>query len=171
MFNEHHWCQTLGAVRFIVILRNSSDIIQSEARFLLVLTESECMDMASGHISHVLLNFRPCSSQWLRPHRLVQKHHKSWAPPRWSCKAYKLYGSAGLCSPGQSIFARPKMMAPSCPKAVHPFADGNDVATRGLTIGLFLASLLQDWRHMHATQALGSTPLSRDLRVHCIYTY
>jgi hypothetical protein len=26
IINEHHWCQTLGAVRFIAI-RNSSDII------------------------------------------------------------------------------------------------------------------------------------------------
>jgi hypothetical protein len=44
----------------------------------------------------------------------------------------------------KSVLTRPKMVAPSWPKAVHPFADGDDVATRGLSIGLFLASLFQD---------------------------
>jgi hypothetical protein len=42
------------------------------------------------------------------------------------------------------IFVRPKNDAPSWPKAVHPFADGEDVATHGLSIGLLLASLFHD---------------------------
>ena len=50
------------------------------------------------------------------------------------CKAYKLYGSGGLCSLGESIFVWLKMIAPSWLKVVHPFADGDDVATRGLSI-------------------------------------
>jgi hypothetical protein len=57
---------------------------------------------------------------------------------------YILYGSAELFSPGKSLFACPKMIVISWPKAVCPFADGDDVATRGLSIGLLLASLLQD---------------------------
>jgi hypothetical protein len=77
----------------------------------------------------------------------VQHRQTSWAPLRWSCKTYKFYGSAGLRSPGKSIFARPKMIAPSWPRAVRPFADGDDVATRGLSIRQLLASFLQDWRH------------------------
>ena len=42
------------------------------------------------------------------------------------CKAYKLYGSGGLCSPGESIFVRLKMITPWL-KVVHPFADGDGV--------------------------------------------
>ena len=45
---------------------------------------------------------------------------------------------------GKSMFARLKMIAPSWPKVVCPVADGKDVATRGLSIGLLLASLFQD---------------------------
>jgi hypothetical protein len=44
------------------------------------------------------------------------------------------------CSPGKSIFVRSRMIAPSWLKAVRTFADGDDVATRGLSIGL-LATL------------------------------
>jgi hypothetical protein len=55
--------------------------------------------------------------------------------------------SSGLCSQDKSIFAHPKMITPSWPRAVRPFADGDDVATRGLSIGLLLASLFQDRRH------------------------
>ena len=73
---------------------------------------SEYHCMASGCISCVLLNFHPA---WrLRPRCLVQRHQKSCPPSRWSCKAYKLYGSAGLCSPDKSIFARPKMITYAC---------------------------------------------------------
>ena len=38
-------------------------------------------------------------------------------------QVYTLYDSAGLCSPGKSIFARPKMIAPSWLKVICPFAD------------------------------------------------
>ena len=48
------------------------------------------------------------------------------------------------CLPGKSIFARPKMIGPSWPKVVRPVADGKYVATRGLSIGLLLASFFQD---------------------------
>ena len=48
----------------------------------------------------------------------------------------------------KSVFAQPKMIAPSWPRVVRPVADGKDIATRGLLIGLliglFLASLFQD---------------------------
>ena len=44
----------------------------------------------------------------------------------------------------QIMFTQLKMIAPSWPKIVRPVADGKDVATRGLSIGLFLASLFHD---------------------------
>ena len=100
--------------------------------------------MASGRISRVRLNFLSHSLRRLRPRRHVLPSQKLWAPSRWSCKAYKLYGSAGLCLPGKSIFARPKTIAPSWPKVVCPVADGKDVARCGLSIGLLLASFFQD---------------------------
>ena len=63
-------------------------------------------------------------SLWrLRPRRHVLLGQKLWPPSRWSCKAYKLYGSAGLCLPGKSMFARSKTIAHSWPKVVHPIAD------------------------------------------------
>ena len=55
-----------------------------------------------------------------------------------------MYGSAGLCSPDISIFARPKMITPSWPKVAHPFTDGDNVASCGLSLGLLSASLFQD---------------------------
>ena len=100
--------------------------------------------MASWPIFRVRLNFLSYSLRRLRPRRHVLLSQKLWAPSRWSCKAYKLDGSAELCLPGKSIFARPKTIAPSWPKVVYPIADGKDVARCGLSIGLLLASFLQD---------------------------
>ena len=115
--------------------------------------------MASGRIFRVRLNFLSYSLRRLRPRRQVFLSHKLWPPSGWSCKAYKLYRSAGLCllgnmdniisdnkvsMLGKSMFARPKMIAPSWPKIVRPVADGKDLATRGLSIGLLLASFFQD---------------------------
>ena len=78
------------------LLFGSSTVIPSEARFLLRL---EHRSMASGHIFRVCLNILSYSLQQLRPHLQVLLCQKLWAPSRWSCKAYKLYGSAGLhCS-------------------------------------------------------------------------
>ena len=88
----------------------TTPLFPSEARSLLGL---ECLRMASGHISRVRLNFLSYSLQRLRPRLRVILRQKLWAPSRWSCKAYKLYGSAGLCLPGKSMFARPKTIAPS----------------------------------------------------------
>ena len=116
-------------------------IIPSEARFLLGL---ESFHMASWPIFRVRLNFLSYCLRRLRPRRHMLLSRKLWAPSKWSCKAYKLYGSAGLCLPGKSIFARPKMIAPSWPKVVRPVADGKDVARCGLSIGLFLAPLFHD---------------------------
>ena len=104
----------------------------------------ESFRMASWRIFRVRLNFLSYSLRRLRPRRHVLLSRKLWAPSRWSCKAYKLYRSAGLCLPGKSMFARPKMIAHSWPKVVRPVADGKDVATRGLSIGLFLAPLFHD---------------------------
>ena len=42
------------------------------------------------------------------------------------------------------MFARSKTIAPSWPKVVRPVADGKDVATRGLSIGVLLALFFQD---------------------------
>ena len=116
-------------------------IIPSEARSLLGL---ECLRMASGRISRVRLNFLSYSLRRFRPRPRVLLRRKLWAPSRWSCKAYKFYGLAGLCLPGESMFARPKTIAPSWPKIVRLVTDGKDAATRGLSIGLFLASSFQD---------------------------
>ena len=55
------------------------------------------------------LNFLSHSLRRLRLRRHVLLSQKLWPPSRWSCKAYKLYCSAGLCLPGKSIFARPKL--------------------------------------------------------------
>ena len=52
--------------------------------------------------------------------------------------------STVLCLPGKSMFVRSKMIAPSWPKVVRPVADGKDLATRLLSIGLFLATLFHD---------------------------
>ena len=104
----------------------------------------ESFRMASGRIFRVRQNFLSYSLRRLRPRRHVLLSHKLWPPSRWSCKAYKLYGSAGLCLPGKSMFARSKTIAPSWPKVVRPVADGKDVATRGLSIGLLLALFFQD---------------------------
>ena len=96
-------------------------------------------------IFRVRQNFLSYSLRRLRPRRhVLLSHIKLWPPSRWSCKAYKLYGSAGLCLPGKSMFARSKTIAPSWPKVVRPVADGKDVATRGLSIGLLLALFFQD---------------------------
>ena len=96
--------------------------------------------MASGRIFHVRLNFLSYSLRRLRPRRHVLLGQKLWPPSRWSCKAYKLYGSAGLCLPGKSMFTWSKTTASSWPKVVRPVANGKDVAARGLSIGLLLAS-------------------------------
>ena len=104
----------------------------------------ESFRMASGRIFRVRQNFLSYSLRRLRPRRHVLLSHKLWPPSRWSCKAYKLYGSAGLCLPGKSMFAQSKTIAPSWPKVVRPVADGQDVATRGLSIGLLLALFFQD---------------------------
>ena len=104
----------------------------------------ELFRMASGRIFRVRLNFISYSLRRLRPRRHVLLSQKLWPPSRWSCKAYKLYCSAGLCLPGKSIFARPKTIAPSWPEVVRPVADGKDVASCGLSIGLLLASFFQD---------------------------
>ena len=104
----------------------------------------ESFRMASWPIFRVRLNFLSYSLRRLRPRRHVLLSRKLWAPSRWSCKAYKLDGSAELCLPGKSIFARPKTIAPSWPKVVCPIADGKDVARCGLSIGLLLASFFQD---------------------------
>ena len=45
------------------------------------------------------------------------------------CKAYC---SAGLCLPGKSMFARPKIIALSWPKIVCPVVDGKHLATCGM---------------------------------------
>ena len=100
--------------------------------------------MASGRILRVRLNFLSYSLRRLRPPRHVLLSQKLWPPSRWSCKAYKFYGLAGLCLPGESMFARPKTIAPSWSKIVRLVVDGKDAATRGLSIGLFLASFFQD---------------------------
>ena len=100
--------------------------------------------MASGRIFRMCLNFLSYSLRQLRPRRHVSLSQKLWPPSRWSCKAYKLYRSAGLCLLGKSMFAQPKMIAPSWPKVVRPVADGKDVATRGMSIDLLLASFFQD---------------------------
>ena len=61
------------------------------------------------------------------------------------------------------------MIAPSWPKVVRPVADGKDVASCGLSIGLLLASFFQDRRHNGAPFAANTsketTPLSCDLHV------
>ena len=97
----------------------ASLLIPSEARSLLGL--ESCF---VWRIFCVRLNFLSYSLRRLRPRRHMLLSQK-WAPSRWSCKAYKLYGSckayklygsAGLCLPGKSIFARPKMIAPPWPK-------------------------------------------------------
>ena len=104
----------------------------------------ESFRMASGRIFRVRLNFLSHSLRRLRLRRHVLLSRKLWPPSRWSCKAYKLYCSAGLCLPGESIFARSKTIAPSWPKVVRPVADGKDVARCGLSIDLLLASFFQD---------------------------
>ena len=106
----------------------------------------ESFRVASGRIFRVRLNFLSYSLPRLRPRRHVLPSQKLWPPSRWSCKAYKLYCSAGLCLPGtcKSIFARPKTIASSWPKVVRPDADGKDVASCGLSIDLLLASFFQD---------------------------
>ena len=104
----------------------------------------ESFRMASRRIFRVHLNCLSYSLQRFRPCRHVLLSQKLWPPSRWSCKAYKPYGSAGLCLPGKSMFSWPKMIAPSWPKVVRPVADGKDVARCGLSIGLFLAPLFHD---------------------------
>ena len=104
----------------------------------------ESFSMAFGRIFCVSLNFLFYSLQRLRPRHHVLLSQKLWAPSRWSCKAYKLYGLATLCLPGKSMFMRQKMIAPSWPKVVHPVADTKDVARCGLSIGVFLASLFHN---------------------------
>ena len=42
------------------------------------------------------------------------------------------------------MFAWLTTIVPSWPEVVRPIADGKDVATRGLSIDLLLASLFQD---------------------------
>ena len=63
----------------------------------------ELFRMASGRIFCVRLNFLSYSLRWLTPRHHVLLSLKLWPPSRWSCKAYKLYHSAGLCLPGKSI--------------------------------------------------------------------
>ena len=146
MSSPAQWCSSVQLLPVCIYMAPTSAtwLIASEVRCLLQL---KSRSMASGRRPHVHLNFLSYSLQQLRPCRHVLLSQKSWAPLRWSCKAYKLYGSAGLCSPGKSMFMRPKMIAPSWPKVVYPVADGKDVAGCGLSTGLFLASLFHDWRH------------------------
>ena len=99
--------------------------------------------MASGCIFCMHLNFLSDSLQQLRPCRHVILSQKLWAPSRWSCKAYRLYLSAAH-RVAKSMFLQPKMIVPSWPKVVRPVADGKDVATCGLSIGLILVSLFLD---------------------------
>ena len=83
----------------------------------------ESFRMASGRIFRMRLNFLSYSFRRLRPHRHVLLSQKLWPPSRWSCKAYKLYGSAGLslvpraqaglCLPVKSMFTQPKTSRPS----------------------------------------------------------
>ena len=49
------------------------------------------------------------------------------------------------------------MIAPSWPKVVRPVADGKDVASCGLSIGLLLASFFQDRRHNGAPFAANTS--------------
>ena len=104
----------------------------------------ESFHMASGCIFRVRLNFLSYSLRRFRPRRHVLLSQKLWPPSRWLCKAYKLYRSAGLCLPGKSMFARPKMIAPSWPNVVRPVTDGKDVARCGLSIDLLSVSFFQD---------------------------
>ena len=100
--------------------------------------------MASGRISRVLLKCRSFSSRQFRLSCLVQGLRCSF---KLSMQELQLYSFAGLCSPGKSMFAWPKMIAPSLPKLVRPFVDGSDVATRGLSIGVLSASTIFQNRH------------------------
>ena len=97
--------------------------------------------MASWRIFRVRLNFLSYSLRRHRPRRNVLLSRKLWPPSRWSCKAYKLYCSAGLCLPGN---ARPKTIAPSWPKVVRPVADGKDVASCA-------CQLIYSWLHSSKT--------------------
>ena len=117
-------------------------IIPSEARSLLGL---EYLRMVSGRMISRASKFSFLGSlRRFRPRPRVLLRQKLWAPSRWSCKAYKFYRLAGLCLPGESMFAQPKTIAPSWPKIIRPVADGKDVVTRGLSIGLLLASFFHD---------------------------
>ena len=71
---------------------------------------------------------------------LVQGRQKDVDSLKVIMQGLQLYGSAGLCSQDKSMFMWPKMIAPSWPKVVRPFADGSDVATHGLSIAVLSAS-------------------------------
>jgi hypothetical protein len=115
-------------------------IIPSEARFLLGLRVSlygfRAYFSRASKFSFLLFSATQATSPGATVSKLPQGDH---ARPINSTVLLDL-----ICSPGKSIFARPKMIAPSWPKAVRPFTDCDDVATRGLSIGLLLVSLLQD---------------------------
>ena len=64
--------------------------------------------MASGCISRVLLNCRSFSSRQIRLRRLVQGCEKDVGSLKVIMLGLHLYGSAGLCSPGKSMFVWPK---------------------------------------------------------------
>ena len=66
---------------------------------------------------------------------------KLWHPSRLSCKAYKLYRSVLT---GQIDVRTAKIFVPSWPKVVSLVADGKDLATCGLSIGILLGSSLHD---------------------------
>ena len=87
--------------------------------------------MASGHISRAILFSATVVQGCLKDVKV-------------SMQGLQLYGSAGLCSPGQSIFVWPKMIALSWPKFVRPFADRSDVDTRGLFTGVLSNSSVPD---------------------------
>ena len=103
-----------------------AELIPSEARFLLGL---QSHSKASGRTSRMRLYFCSYSSAtWSMSLDATSKDVGSL------CEAYKLYGSGGLCSLGESIFVRLKMIVPSWLKVVHPFADGDGVTTCGQSI-------------------------------------
>ena len=88
--NFLHWCVSL---------------VPSESRSLLGL---DSCSRASGCISHVRLKFSFLLSSETQAMSPGATESKVVAPSRWSCKAYKLYGSAGQYSLGKSMFAQPK---------------------------------------------------------------
>ena len=93
----------------------------------------ESFRMALWRLFRVRQNFLSYSLRRLGPRRHVLLSQKCGLPQDGHARLR--FGWTLLT--GKSMFARPKMIAPSWPKVV---ADGQDVATRGLSIGLLLAS-------------------------------